>query len=149
MVLYFFLLEILAAILSHFLLQVGQPELIALEEAVKGAMTPAGTAREVTPYAYFHFNQAVLFTYFLGLYENLVPFSEQVDFGREVPLFEVEATAVEPEFEKLYSYLFDLENGGFPVEETDRPRPTAIFVVNFDKVNYTILTCLAMSKPRI
>ncbi|XP_047950932.1 uncharacterized protein LOC125196453 [Salvia hispanica] len=82
---------------------VGQPELIALEEAVKGAMTPAGTAREV-------------------------------DFGREVPLFEVEATAVEPEFEKLYSYLFDLENGGFPVEETDRPRPTAIFVVNFDKV---------------
>lgn len=61
-----------------------------------------------------------------------------MDFGREVPLFEVEATVVEPEFEKLYSYLFDIENGGFPVEEMDRPRPTAIFVVNFDKVS-TIL----------
>ncbi|KAL8484817.1 hypothetical protein ACS0TY_027201 [Phlomoides rotata] len=81
----------------------GQPELIALEKALKAAMVPAGTAREA-------------------------------DFGREVPLFEVEATAVEPEFEKLYSYLFDLENGGYPVEEMDRPKPTAIFVVNFDKV---------------
>lgn len=48
----------------------------------------------------------------------------------------MEATAVEPEFEKLYSYLFDLENGGYPVEEMDRPKPTAIFVVNFDKVNF-------------
>ncbi|PIN07775.1 hypothetical protein CDL12_19642 [Handroanthus impetiginosus] len=60
--------------------------------------------------------------------------AREADFGREVPLFEVEATAVEPEFEKLYSYLFDLENRAFPVEEMDRPRPTAIFVVNFDKV---------------
>ncbi|XP_057809756.1 uncharacterized protein LOC131024251 [Salvia miltiorrhiza] len=60
--------------------------------------------------------------------------AREVDFGREVPLFEVEATAVEPEFEKLYSYLFDIENGGHPVEDMDRPRPTAIFVVNFDKV---------------
>lgn len=41
-------------ILSHFLLQAGQPELIALEKAVKAAMDPAGTAREVTPYAYFY-----------------------------------------------------------------------------------------------
>ncbi|KAG8370534.1 hypothetical protein BUALT_Bualt14G0127000 [Buddleja alternifolia] len=81
----------------------GQPELIALEKALKAAMTPAGTAREA-------------------------------DFGREVPLFEVEATAVEPEFQKLYSYLFDLEHEGFPVEEMDRPKPNAIFVVNFDKV---------------
>ncbi|KAH6769575.1 transmembrane protein [Perilla frutescens var. hirtella] len=81
----------------------GQPELIALEKAVKAAMKLVGTAREV-------------------------------DFGREVPLYGVEATAVEPEFEKLYSYLFDIENGGYPVEEMDRPRPTAIFVVNFDKV---------------
>ncbi|KAL0457511.1 UNVERIFIED_CONTAM: hypothetical protein Slati_1090300 [Sesamum latifolium] len=60
--------------------------------------------------------------------------AREVDFGREVPLFEVEATAVEPEFEKLYSYLFDIEHEGYPVEEMDRPRPTAIFVVNFDKV---------------
>ncbi|KAK6160966.1 hypothetical protein DH2020_004347 [Rehmannia glutinosa] len=56
----------------------GQPELIALEKALKVAMTPAGTAREA-------------------------------DFGREVPLFEVEATAVEPEFEKLYSYLCEID----------------------------------------
>ncbi|KAL7144319.1 hypothetical protein ABFS83_07G004500 [Erythranthe nasuta] len=59
--------------------------------------------------------------------------AREADFGREVPLFEVEATAVESEFEKLYSYLFDVENAGFPAEEMDRPRPTAIFVVNFDK----------------
>lgn len=32
----------------HFL-QAGQPELIALEKALKAAMNPAGTAREVTP----------------------------------------------------------------------------------------------------
>ncbi|KAG8370537.1 hypothetical protein BUALT_Bualt14G0127300 [Buddleja alternifolia] len=56
------------------------------------------------------------------------------DFGREVPLFEVEATAVEPELQKLYSYLFDIEHEGFPVEEMDRPKPSAIFMVNFDKV---------------
>ncbi|CAA0829411.1 Unknown protein [Striga hermonthica] len=85
---------------------IGQPELISLEKTLKTAMTPAGTAREA-------------------------------DFGREVPLFEVEATTMEPEFEKLYSYLFDIEdidNEGHPVEEMDRPKPTAIFMVNFDKV---------------
>ncbi|KAJ8528873.1 hypothetical protein K7X08_030613 [Anisodus acutangulus] len=81
----------------------GQPELIALEEALKAAMVPAGNARET-------------------------------DFGREVPLFEVEATAVEPEFQKLYSYLFDLESWGQSAEEMDRPWPTVIFIVNFDKV---------------
>lgn len=37
----------------HFL-QAGQPELIALEKALKAAMNPAGTAREVTPYTYFY-----------------------------------------------------------------------------------------------
>lgn len=51
----------------------------------------------------------------------------------------MEATAVEPEFQKLYSYLFDLEHEGFPVEEMDRPKPNAIFVVNFDKVHYANL----------
>ncbi|KAK3002601.1 hypothetical protein RJ639_022373 [Escallonia herrerae] len=81
----------------------GQPELIALEKALKASMVPAGTAREA-------------------------------DFGREVPLFEVDATSVEPEFEKLYSYLFDIENGGYSSEEMDRPVPSAIFFVNFDKV---------------
>lgn len=81
----------------------GQPELIALEKALKSAMVRAGTAREA-------------------------------DFGREVPLFEVDATTVEPEFSKLYSYLFDIENGGDPTEEMDRTVPSAIFIVNFDKV---------------
>ncbi|KAK2990222.1 hypothetical protein RJ640_014674 [Escallonia rubra] len=81
----------------------GQPELIALEKALKASMVPAGTAREA-------------------------------DFGREVPLFEVDAKSVEPEFEKLYSYLFDIENGGYSSEEMDRPVPSAIFFVNFDKV---------------
>lgn len=80
-----------------------QPELIALEKAVKAAMVPAGTAREG-------------------------------DFGREVPAFDVDATVVEPEFQKLYSYLFDFENIGYNAEEADRPMPTAIFIVNFDKV---------------
>lgn len=60
--------------------------------------------------------------------------ARETDFGREVPLFEVEATAVEPEFQKLYSYLFDLENWGQSAEEMDRPWPTVIFIVNFDKV---------------
>nr|GLL48469.1 uncharacterized protein LOC109170570 [Ipomoea trifida] len=82
---------------------VGQPELIALEIALKAAMVPAGTAREV-------------------------------DFGREVALFEVDATVVEPEFQKLYSYLFDIDNGAHYGEEMDKPWPTTIFIVNFDKV---------------
>ncbi|KZV40058.1 hypothetical protein F511_24724, partial [Dorcoceras hygrometricum] len=60
--------------------------------------------------------------------------AREADFGRQVPLFEVEATTVEPEFLKLYSYLFDLENTGYQAEEMDRPWPNAIFVVNFDKV---------------
>ncbi|GJR72306.1 hypothetical protein Tco_0084671, partial [Tanacetum coccineum] len=34
----------------------------------------------------------------------------RADFGREVPAFDVDATAVELEFQKLYSYLFDFEN---------------------------------------
>ncbi|XP_058757608.1 uncharacterized protein LOC131630884 [Vicia villosa] len=81
----------------------GQPELIALEKALKEAMVPAGKARES-------------------------------DFGREVPLFEVEATAVEPIFQKLYSYIFDMDSVGSSVTEADKPVPSAIFIVNFDKV---------------
>ncbi|XP_045828095.1 uncharacterized protein LOC123920049 isoform X2 [Trifolium pratense] len=81
----------------------GQPELIALEKALKEAMVPAGKARES-------------------------------DFGREVPLFEVEATAVEPVFQKLYSYIFDMDSVGSSVTEMDKPVPSAIFIVNFDKV---------------
>ncbi|KAJ0034994.1 hypothetical protein Pint_24324 [Pistacia integerrima] len=81
----------------------GQPEVIAIETALKEAMVPAGTAREA-------------------------------DFGREVPAFDVEATAVEPIFQRLYSYIFDMENGEYSAREMDRPVPNAIFIVNFDKV---------------
>lgn len=51
-----------------------------------------------------------------------------------MPLFEVDAAVVEPVFHKLYSYIFDMEDGGYSVPEMDRPVPNAIFVVNFDKV---------------
>jgi hypothetical protein len=51
-----------------------------------------------------------------------------------VPLFEVEATAVEPVFQKLYSYIFDMDSVGSSVTEMDKPVPSAIFIVNFDKV---------------
>lgn len=81
----------------------GQPELIALEKALKEAMVPAGTARES-------------------------------DYGKEVPLFEVDAKSMEPVFQKLYSYIFDMENGGYSTAEMDKPVPSAVFIVNFDKV---------------
>lgn len=89
--------------LVYNVLSAGQPELIALEKALKEAMVPAGKARES-------------------------------DFGREVPLFEVEATAVEPVFQMLYSYIFDMDSVGSSVTEMDKPVPSAIFIVNFDKV---------------
>ncbi|PWA86416.1 hypothetical protein CTI12_AA140370 [Artemisia annua] len=63
-------------------LEAAQPEVVALEKALKAAMVLTGTAREI-------------------------------DFGREVPAFEINAGAVEPEFEKLYSYLFYFENIGY------------------------------------
>ncbi|WOL15982.1 hypothetical protein Cni_G24764 [Canna indica] len=81
----------------------GQPELIALEKAIKEAMVPAGIARES-------------------------------EYGREFPLFEVEATLVEPMFQKLYSFIFDVDSGGYSATEMDRPVPAAIFMVNFDKI---------------
>lgn len=51
-----------------------------------------------------------------------------------MPLFEVEATIVEPMFHKLYSYVFDMEDIRYTAAESDRPVPNAIFIVNFDKV---------------
>ncbi|KAI3522659.1 hypothetical protein L1887_00612 [Cichorium endivia] len=60
--------------------------------------------------------------------------AREADFGREVPAFDVDASVVEPEFQKLYSYLFDFDNMGYNADEADRPMPTAIFIVNFDKV---------------
>lgn len=82
----------------------GKPELIALEKTLRDAMVPAGSARET-------------------------------EYGRVVPLFEVDAAVVEPVFQQLYSYIFDVD-GGISSEQTDmeRPVPTVIFVVNFDKV---------------
>lgn len=44
---------------------------------------------------------------------------------------------MEPDFQKLYSYLFDIDNGGYSAEEVDRPVPSAIFIVNFDKVLFS------------
>ncbi|XP_020575814.1 uncharacterized protein LOC110021592 [Phalaenopsis equestris] len=55
------------------------------------------------------------------------------EYGRELSLFEIEATIVEPMFQKLYSFLFD-DEGGRSNEEMDRPVPTAVFITNFDKV---------------
>lgn len=81
----------------------GQPELVALEKALKDAMVPAGTARES-------------------------------EYGMVLPLFEVDASTVEPMFQKLYSFIFDMESGGYAATEMDRPVPAAIFIVNFDKV---------------
>lgn len=70
------------------------------------------------------------------LKENMISAgtAREAGFGREVPLFEVEATAVEPVFQRLYSYIFDTDNMASSAEEMDRPVPNAIFIVNFDKV---------------
>ncbi|KAJ1418659.1 hypothetical protein SESBI_15586 [Sesbania bispinosa] len=102
----------------------GQPELIALEKALKEAMVPAGKAREaINGYSLHSLEMVSKFIY-----------NFQSEFGREVPLFEVEATAVEPVFQKLYSYIFDMDSVGSSVTEMDRPVSSAIFIVNFDKV---------------
>ncbi|XP_021730361.1 uncharacterized protein LOC110697296 [Chenopodium quinoa] len=70
------------------------------------------------------------------LKEAMVPAgtARETEFGKEVPAFDVEATAVEPIFEQLYSYIFGVESAGYTAPEIDRPVPTAIFVLNFDKV---------------
>lgn len=45
---------------------------------------------------------------------------------------------MEPIFQRLYSYTFDLDGMGSSVE-VDRPAPNAIFLINFDKVRSTNL----------
>ncbi|KAK8938511.1 hypothetical protein KSP39_PZI011277 [Platanthera zijinensis] len=60
--------------------------------------------------------------------------ARESEYGREVSLFEIEATTVEPMFQKLYSFLFDEESGRYSTEEMDRPVPSAVFITNFDKV---------------
>jgi hypothetical protein len=65
----------------------------------------------------------------------LPSFHLQSEYGRELPLYEVEAIEVEPIFQRLYSFIFDMESGGYSATEMDRPVPAAIFVLNFDKVS--------------
>ncbi|KAL9410143.1 hypothetical protein AB3S75_043992 [Citrus x aurantiifolia] len=71
-----------------------------------------------------------------ALKEAMVPSgtAREAEYGREVPSFDVEATAVEHMFQRLYSYIFDMEGGGYSAMEMDRPVPNAIFIINFDKV---------------
>ncbi|KAH0935079.1 hypothetical protein HID58_012196 [Brassica napus] len=57
-----------------------------------------------------------------------------VDFGRLLPAYDVEATKVESAFNRLYSYIFDVDVGAGSAGTADKPIPSAIFVVNFDKV---------------
>lgn len=82
----------------------------------------------------------------------LVGTARETEFGRQLPLFEIDATVVEPIFQKLYSFIFDVESGGYSATEMDRPVPVAIFIVNFDKVrmdprnNETDLSSLMYSR---
>jgi hypothetical protein len=104
---------------------------------LKEAMFPAGKAREVNVSLhitlFFNYMKLIAIASILR-YDSKVFYNFQSDFGREVPLFEVEATAVEPVFQKLYSYIFDMDSVGSSVTEMDKPVPSAIFIVNFDKV---------------
>ncbi|KAJ4912377.1 hypothetical protein Rs2_06998 [Raphanus sativus] len=68
--------------------------------------------------------------------ESMVPAGTalETDFGRQLPAYDVEATKVESAFNRLYSYIFDTEVGAGSAGTADKPIPSAIFVVNFDKV---------------
>ncbi|KAG0575716.1 hypothetical protein M758_5G026800 [Ceratodon purpureus] len=55
------------------------------------------------------------------------------EFGREVPCFEVEATAMEPTFDRLYNYLFGLPADASADNDPNKAFPTAIFILNLDK----------------
>lgn len=59
---------------------------------------------------------------------------QQSEFGREVPCFEVEATTMEPTFDRLYSYLFGLPPDASADNDPNKALPTAIFILNLDKV---------------
>eukprot|EP00252_Welwitschia_mirabilis_P008780 TRINITY_DN20945_c0_g1_i1.p1 TRINITY_DN20945_c0_g1~~TRINITY_DN20945_c0_g1_i1.p1 ORF type:complete len:808 (+),score=153.41 TRINITY_DN20945_c0_g1_i1:214-2637(+) len=60
--------------------------------------------------------------------------ARESEYGREVPLFEVEATKLEQTFERLYTYLFGIESGVNSASEINGVVPNAIFILNFDKV---------------
>lgn len=66
-----------------------------------------------------------------------------------MPLFEVEATKVEPVFQKLYSYIFDMENLASSAEEMDRPVPNSIFIVNFDQVWSALCSVYGLFLPSL
>ncbi|OVA16754.1 hypothetical protein BVC80_1543g209 [Macleaya cordata] len=87
-------------------------------------------------YNTFPVGQPELISLEKALKEAMVPAgtARENEFGREVPLFEVDAKAVEPIFQHLYSFVFDMDRDGDSAAEMDRPVPSAIFVVNFDKV---------------
>lgn len=78
------------------------PQLLELEQVVRSAMAPSGSAREA-------------------------------EYGKEVPLFEVEAKAIEPTLQKWYNYLFGIEDGSHTAPDNG-PAQNAIFILNFDKV---------------
>ncbi|GAB4842998.1 hypothetical protein Ancab_012976 [Ancistrocladus abbreviatus] len=86
-------------------------------------------------YNVFPAGQAELISLEKAVKEVMVPVgtARETEFGREVPAFDVEATTVEPVFQKLYSYIFDVDDTGDIASEMDRPVPTAIFIMNFDK----------------
>ncbi|KAF3597982.1 hypothetical protein DY000_02026644 [Brassica cretica] len=70
----------------------------------------------------------------------------EVDFGRLLPAYDVEATKVESAFTRLYSYIFDMDVGAGSAGTADKPIPSAIFVVNFDKVWLSALFVLLKSR---
>ncbi|BBN07035.1 hypothetical protein MPTK1_4g00410 [Marchantia polymorpha subsp. ruderalis] len=57
------------------------------------------------------------------------------EWGREIPLYEVEATILETSIlDRLYTFLFGYEASSHSSSELNKPVPNAIFIFNFDKV---------------
>lgn len=52
---------------------------------------------------------------------------------------------MESAFNQLYSYIFDIDVGSGSAATADKPIPSAIFVVNFDKVWLPVLFLLLES----
>ncbi|XP_024519591.1 uncharacterized protein LOC9646786 [Selaginella moellendorffii] len=80
----------------------GQIELLTVESHLKGAMVATNST------------------------------ARETEFGKVLPLYEVEATKVEPLFDRLYSYLFGVEPDANT--STHKHLPVAIFILNLDKV---------------
>ncbi|XP_010524587.1 PREDICTED: uncharacterized protein LOC104802608 [Tarenaya hassleriana] len=87
-------------------------------------------------YNVFPIGQAELIALEKAVKEAMVPAGTalEADFGRHLPAYDVEATKVEAAFNRLYSYIFDMDMGAGSAGDMDRPIPSAIFFVNFDKV---------------